>query len=524
MKAILSNSLFVPKVWVDQNPGVLAHFTYQFEEAVNFGFGVDNEYTLEVDVPTYRLMGEFYEFARGDLQKLYNIFGPHLEIEDRRSNVPIGLDLKFTGVLRPLQKEGIKQFLNPTVGGLIVAKPAFGKTVVMCGITCLFLQRVILLVNKTDLKDQFMTRMREHTNIIELEKLAGKKLMGELEFNGNEPVIYPITVTNYQLFVSNLDERTRKIKDLFGLVLVDECHRAPADCLTRIVRGLNPLLLVGVSATPWRKDGYHRLLPDLLGPIRYTAPSDATCEVQIVRGHHFPLPKHINWSKMINVICKHVGRNRKIVDTVVKNINDEGRRVLVLTQRVEHASVLYDLLTQENILVRRMDSANSRKEREERTSKLYALENAINYLKDQTEEASKIDWDTVLDWQDFWNSINTLNLISEIKEPLQKFYAERADCLVTTTKLASEGSDYPSIDTVVIVCPMANDAGIEQIIGRVQREYIRKKSPRCIYFSDSGHGALYGCTAKFKKVCAENLKYQIEDKSGESIQEITFWD
>jgi superfamily II DNA or RNA helicase len=390
----------------------------------------------------------------------------------------------------------------------------------MVALACLLKQKLLLLVNKVDLREQFMERMREHTNIADLEKATGRKLMGELYYEDGVPHTYPITVATYQL-IAYEDERLRKIKDLFGLVLVDECHRAPADCLTRIIRGMNPLLHIGVSATPRRKDGYHRLLPDLIGPVRFKADVVNNCEVQIVRGAHFPVPNNMNFSKMINIVCKHTGRNRKIVDNVISDINKEGRRVIILTQRVEHSEVLWNMLKQENVRARRISADCSKEEKEERIQKLFALDNAIKYLQFCCVEAEEIDWQLVLTWDDFWLETKELleKTTQEVRDGVRKLYEERADCLVTTTKLFGEGSDIPPIDTLHLVCPTADDVGMEQMIGRIQREFLRKKSPKAVYYADSGHGILYGCTKKFKRVCEEQFKYSVEDKSDQVFQE-----
>jgi superfamily II DNA or RNA helicase len=509
-KAILAAGLYVPSAWVHSNPGILANFTYKFEEEVSFGWDIDDKMVLETEVPMYRRVGEYYEFARGDLKKIFDLFSGSFEIEDRRSNVPIEEDLKFVGKLRPAQKEGLKVYLDPAIGGIFQAKPAFGKTVVMVALICLLQQHTLLLVNKVDLKDQFISRVREHTNIDELEKQLGRKLIGELSYDGDSnPITYPLTVATYQLIIQS-PERLKSISNRFGLVLVDECHRAPAESLTRVIRGLNPQLFGGVSATPFRKDGYHKLLPDLLGPVRYISSDTNSCDVEVLKGGHFPLPKVVSWPKVISILTKNPARNRKIVEKALALIQNEGRKALILTDRVEHSEILYTLLKNEGARAARITRENSSKERDQITSQIGALTTAIQYLNDQTVEGEKIEWEEVLTWEAFFEAIKSLNLTMEVKAEIQKIYNERLDVLVTTTKLFSEGTDVPPIDTLLIACPTANKAFIEQAIGRVQRVYLRKKSPKCILIQDSGHGILYGCAKATKKIC-EELKYKITE-------------
>ena len=55
----------------------------------------------------------------------------------------------------------------------------------------------------------------------------------------------------------------------FGLVVVDEAHHAPADGYRRLIEGLEPQFLLGMTATPWRSD--NRRLEDIFGEPTYTA-------------------------------------------------------------------------------------------------------------------------------------------------------------------------------------------------------------------------------------------------------------
>ena len=60
-----------------------------------------------------------------------------------------------------------------------------------------------------------------------------------------------ITFATIQSVVSQLDELPS-----FGLILVDEAHHVGADMFRRAIDTLNPPMLGGVTATPWRGDGF----------------------------------------------------------------------------------------------------------------------------------------------------------------------------------------------------------------------------------------------------------------------------
>ena len=517
-KAFLANGLYVPAAWVHENPGILAQFTYMFEQQVNFGMDIEDTYTLEQEVHTYKRVGEYYVFARGDMQKVYNLFGAHFDIVDKRSNVPLPPGFKFTGTLRPNQKEGLKAFIEPNIGGIFQAAPAYGKTVVMVAYVSLLQQKTLLLVNKIDLREQFMDRVNQYTNIKEVEAQTGQPFMGELKFDkeGN-PVTYPITVSTYQL-IAYEPERLKKIQNMFGLVLVDECHRAPATSLTRILRDMNPALFMGVSATPRRKDGYHKLLPDLIGPVRFKSSVVNNCDIKIVKGTHFAVNSKMGWTTLISVVTKSVTRNKKIIDNILVDIL-EGRRLIVLTDRTKHVEDLCKMAKQAGVKADFLTGAADNERRDAVIKRVDALDQAINYLKEVSVKTEAIDWDAVLTWSDLFESTEPLKLGVEINNKVKKIYEDRIDCLVATSKLFGEGSDIPCIDTLHLVVPTANDVFMEQAIGRVQRDYPRKLTPKAVFYADTGHGILYGCAKKFKKVCETQLNYVVSTEDNNNAED-----
>jgi superfamily II DNA or RNA helicase len=514
VKAILADALYVPRVWVEQNPSILQSFTYRFEQKVDFGYdNYEDNPVLEEYVRMYRPVGEYIAFCRGDVNKIQYLF-KDFEFDDRRTNAPLGLDLQFTGKLKDDQKAGIKAFITPNIGGIFQAPPAYGKTVVMTAFITLQQQKILLLVNKVDLKDQFVTRLRDYTNINELEAQTGRKLVGELEFDKNgEPVYYPITVSTYQLVNYDVVNRLKKIQNLFGLVMVDECHRAPAASLTKILKYMNPQIFVGVSATPKRKDNYHLLLPDLLGPVRYESKVKNNCEIEILKGCHFPLPQNMNWVSVMSVVVKNKARNEKIVQKVIQN-QAENRRILVITERVAHAENLAAMLISSGISAACVTGPMKKADRDSLVDRITGLEKAIDYVTSSLAAANEIDWDPILTWPQFLEEVKKLDLNADMRAQINIIYNNKIDVLVATKQLFSEGTDIPCIDTLHIVCPTANEVFIEQVIGRVQRFYARKFLPRTYYWADSGTGILYGCAAKFKKVCTNVLNYQVTDLTG----------
>jgi superfamily II DNA or RNA helicase len=497
--AILERGLFVPAQWVDENPGVLAHFTFPLMKSE---YLEGEMVTLKRDIPTYARQGEFYEFSRGDLSKVYQLFGEFFQIEDRRSVVPLGIDLSFDATLREEQKRVLRALLDPNIGGMLEAPPAFGKTVCMAALAVSLGMKLLVLVNKSDLRDQFINTVRKMTNINELEERDGCQYVGEIEFDSqHRPTTFPLTVSTYQMLIQD-DKRIESIKDLFGVIFVDECHRAPADSLYQIIMRNNAALRFGVTATPKRKDGYHVLLPDLLGPIRAQSLGQTEhADVNILPGHFINISKNAAWPAVISALAKSQERNNKIA-TQTQALVQEGRRVMVLTDRKGHVAALAQLMEMRGLRVSTLTGDDSKETRDGVKLLLDALEQAIAYIQANTVQADEIEWADIITWEDLFEILDCFP--DGTRKVVLGLYEHRKDVLVATTNLLSEGSDYPMIDTLVISMPIGNnDTKIKQMVGRVQRTALRKKSPLCIYYADAGHGILYGCAKSFERICHE---------------------
>ncbi|MEO5852369.1 MAG: DEAD/DEAH box helicase family protein, partial [Nocardioides sp.] len=56
----------------------------------------------------------------------------------------------------------------------------------------------------------------------------------------------------------------------YGQVVVDECHHVPAAAFASAVRAIPARHWVGLTATPYRRDGLDDLIGFQLGPVRHT--------------------------------------------------------------------------------------------------------------------------------------------------------------------------------------------------------------------------------------------------------------
>ena len=155
--------------------------------------------------------------------------------------------------MRPYQQETLEKFRDALVDvgrGLAVLATGLGKTVVMAELVADLYRdrliendRVLVLADKRELIRQLQLGFWH-----QLPKwIATHRLSSD-----EEPSYWEgITFATVQSVVNRLDDLPA-----FGLVLVDEAHHVGSPTFARAVRALAPPMIGGVTATPWRGDGF----------------------------------------------------------------------------------------------------------------------------------------------------------------------------------------------------------------------------------------------------------------------------
>ncbi|MEC7792593.1 MAG: DEAD/DEAH box helicase family protein [Pseudomonadota bacterium] len=163
--------------------------------------------------------------------------------------------------LRDYQESAVELFvgaLRETGRGQVVLATGLGKTVVMSEATArLFADaripdgRALVLAGTRELVDQLQRAFWDQLP----KSIPTHRLIG-----GETPAFWEgITFATVQSAVARLDE----LPD-FGLVLIDEAHHVGSDTFRQVTDRMVDSMIGGVTATPWRGDGYD--IDTLLGP------------------------------------------------------------------------------------------------------------------------------------------------------------------------------------------------------------------------------------------------------------------
>jgi superfamily II DNA or RNA helicase len=76
----------------------------------------------------------------------------------------------------------------------------------------------------------------------------------------------------------------------YGQVIVDECHHISAFTFEQVMRQVKAKYVVGLTATPTRKDGHHPIIYMQCGPVRFSM--SARTMTETTPFEHKVTPRH----------------------------------------------------------------------------------------------------------------------------------------------------------------------------------------------------------------------------------------
>lgn len=296
-----------------------------------------------------------------------------------RNDLPMGteIDLLFHGSMRPAQQAVVAKttsVLRDGVGGGLLQLPCgFGKTIIALYILAQMRRKVLIIVHKEFLLNQWVERIDTFLPTARVGRIQGPK----------------VVVDDVDIVIGMLQSLTQRKYDsstfeTFGLTIYDECHHLGAASFSRCMSIVRTRMVLGLSATPDRADGLRRVFEWHLGDVivkiepgtttsssstsscTSSSTSSSTNKVGTVRviqyddddiyehdatqetmmrfadGHveklrDTPMFRH----RLVEHICTSPGRIQLLVNEMVRTVEaDANRRVLVLSERIAHLHAL----------------------------------------------------------------------------------------------------------------------------------------------------------------------------------------
>lgn len=329
---------------------------------------------------------------------------------------------KFTGKLRNDQKTSVRNMMKHDMG-VLCAPTAFGKTVTAAAMIARRKVSTLILVHRTELLTQWKERM---ATFLDLPKeLPGALGGGKNKLSGEVDIAVMQSLSKR--------EGLHEILDSYGQIIIDECHHISAFSFETILKQAKAKFILGLTATPVRRDGHHPIIFMQCGPIRHTAarPKNLPTELE-VWPQYIPAPSCPHDAEIQDVfkaLVNDVKRTQQIARDIV-NAYQEGRKVLVLTERTEHLNLLQTTLA-------------------EVVPTCYVLHGRLS----KKQRAA------------------TFDSLSNLDEKAPRV-------LLATGRFIGEGFDHPPLDTLVLAMPISWKGTLQQYAGRLHREHSEKKDVR----------------------------------------------
>ena len=292
----------------------------------------------------------FLILPRGCMEKIKDVCeksNVKLIIKDKREQ-GTKVDYKFNGKLNRKQEKAMNDLMSHETG-VLCATTGFGKTVIGAKIISELKTNTLVIVNRNNLLDQWKERLSYFLDINKKE--IGQCGASKENLNGK------LDVASFQsLFKKdNLEELVKN----YGLVIVDECHHVAAFSFEKVLKSIRSKYVYGLTATPTRKDGWHKIIYMQCGDIRVRVSNkelkqnkemEHTVIVKKTNYKYIPSDEQdkILISEILNDMCHNVFRNSMIIEGIKKCVAD-GRTPIVLTERVEHLKILKEKYTYSDI-------------------------------------------------------------------------------------------------------------------------------------------------------------------------------
>jgi superfamily II DNA or RNA helicase len=225
-------------------------------------------------------------------------------------------------------------------------------------------------------------------------------------------------------------------------VVLDEAHHAPAEQVAAVIAQFPARYLLGLSATPYRRDGLDAVIGFHIGPVvaRMSKEDlqDRLITPSVVKRDTGLRPEGDSFTELVSELVVWPERNALIADDVAEAVAC-GRRCLVLSERVGHVEQLTAMLEAAGVAVAALHGHLPKRERA-------AVVGATN--------------------------------------------AGELEAVVATISLVAEGVDVPRLDALFLGTPMSYGGRVTQALGRISRT-APEKTDAVVYDYVDAHPMLF---------------------------------
>jgi superfamily II DNA or RNA helicase len=227
-------------------------------------------------------------------------------------------------------------------------------------------------------------------------------------------------------------------------VIVDECHHLSAVTFERVLREVKAKYVLGLTATPTRKDGHQPIIYMQCGPIRFHLSAKKAAASSPLEQKVFPRITDFGWSRpedetAIQDIYAAPIVSQERNDLIVRDLQQalsSGRSPLVLTSRTGHLDYL--------------------------AGRLGGVCPHIFILKGGMGAKQR----------------------KKLAESLAAVPCDEPRVILATGSYLGEGFDDPRLDTLLLAMPISWKGTLQQYLGRLHRLHDNKSEVHVYDYAD----------------------------------------
>ena len=274
---------------------------------------------------------------RGYMNRAIYLLGSNeYEIIDHSVCPPLEKELTFSATLRDYQERAVLDTIKRRYGILEAATGA-GKTIMAIATIPKRNTRTLIIVHNVELMNQWEKQIQSFLGV-----QCG--LIGNGKF-----ILKDITVG----IINSVHKKVHQFPNEFGYVIYDEVHRAMGNTWLDVINSMIPRYHLGVTATPFRNDETTKGLFSVVGPKLHVVDRNELEEtgailvptiIRVSTNLWVPNEEQKEYQEIVSLLTQDAQRNILIAEKCNTDWNKYKEPLLVVSDRVSHCKVLYELI------------------------------------------------------------------------------------------------------------------------------------------------------------------------------------